>query len=99
MGLNGNQQFWSKENIIALSRRGYGSQYKQPGQTYQDIWKWKMGSYCNHKWMRAIFERTVQANNRVTVADARRDGFTPETNDTMVSIAPINTPSKGVYNK
>ena len=67
-----------------------------------DIWRFKGGANCHHKWFRRIYFRkfgegkpNIKTDKVITTTKARSQGFKPEPNAQQVPVAPIDMPNKG----
>ena len=86
--------------------RGWGPK----GAATYSIWLWKGGGNCHHYWKRQIWQApasdegfvvypdNITANEIVTVAKARKEGFTIEKNDNLVARAPKTMTNQGFLN-
>ena len=67
-----------------------------------NIWLYKGGANCHHKWFRRIYYRkfgegkpNIKTDKVITTTKARSQGFKPEPNAQQVPVAPIDMPNKG----
>ena len=67
-----------------------------------DIWRYKGGANCHHKWFRKIYFRkfgdgkpNINTDKVITTTKARSQGFKPVPNAKEVPVAPIDMPNKG----
>lgn len=66
-----------------------------------DIWRFKGGANCHHRWFRRIYvtklgdKPNVNVDKIITTTKARSEGFKPETNPQQVPVAPIDMPNRG----
>jgi hypothetical protein len=70
-----------------------------------DIWRFKGGANCHHKWFRRIYFRkfgggkpNIKTDKVITTTKARSQGFKPVANPQQVPVAPIDMPNKGFKN-
>ena len=87
-------------------------EFAPQGKDKYNIWLYKGGAYCHHRWVRQVYFRKrskgkflpnkgLDNDKRVSVASAKRAGvpFKDVGEDwNTASTAPINTPSKGKLN-
>jgi hypothetical protein len=77
------------EDIAKMSQEGVNGQFAPQGRTFYDLWRYKGGSYCHHRWFRRVYFRkrnnkgtfdprskTPQLENeeRVSIASAKKAG-------------------------
>ena len=67
-----------------------------------NIWRFKGGANCHHKWFRRIYFRkfgegkpNINTDRVITTTKARSQGFKPVPNAQEVPVAPIDMPNKG----
>lgn len=99
-------KLYRKEDIIMMGNNprinpGFGPY----GTNTYSIWLYKGGVNCYHQWFREIYVRNgvnVDVNSplaqTISTSQARREGYDIETNNTLVSIKPINMPNQGALN-
>jgi hypothetical protein len=94
-------KIYRKEDIVRMQRNPVNAGFGPNGARVYDIWLWKGGVYCYHQWLRRIYIKNgndeIDTLSTIGTAAAIRAGYKVETNDTLVSIKPINTPTRGVY--
>lgn len=98
------------EDIAQMSKTGVNGRFAPKGKKKYDIWKYKGGVYCHHKWIRQVYFRKRDARGRfmpneglkndarVTVQSARARGvpFKDIQKDwKTANTRPIDTPSRG----
>lgn len=95
---------YRKEDIIQMGSKVVNEGLGPRGADTYSIWEWKGGVYCHHKWNRVIYlkkGKNVDANSPlaeiISTSEARRRGYKIPANENVVSIAPINTPTRGEY--
>jgi hypothetical protein len=93
---------YRKEDIVAMGNKSVNAGFGPRGAATYDIWLYKGGANCHHKWLRKIYKKRGSAantpiteGNTITTSEAIRKGFRPEKNDKLVATAPIDTPTKG----
>ena len=69
----------------------------------EDIWKFKGGGDCRHKWFRRIYiqagDKATRDDRVITTTKARSRGFKPQVNEQEVSVAPKNMDNRGFVTK
>lgn len=105
-------KLYRKEDIMRMSTIQVNSSYtNKEGRTIgwgpngaltYDVWLWKGGGNCHHRWYRKIFVAegaNVDVNSPnaqvISTTKARSKGVNIETNDSKVSVAPIDMPNQG----
>lgn len=104
---------YRKEDIVRMSNEivnetrtrndgtigGFGAR----GATTYDIWLYKGGGACHHKWVRETYLRKSDVNSplakKFTPAQTRKLGEIAPTNDQRVYTRPIDMPNKGFLPK
>ena len=92
---------------MAMSQRAVNAGWGLNGADTYDIWLYKGGGACHHFWMRKTYMAKSEGvkpdvgnpNAEVSVNQARKEGFKPETNDKKVATRPVDMPKKGFVNK
>ena len=88
----------SLSNIPA--NKGFGPD----GADIYDVWLYKGGANCHHKWVRKIYVTKLgetpnyNTDEVINKTKARARGFRPEENDQRVYQAPIDMPNRGYKN-
>jgi hypothetical protein len=86
------------EDIDAMSQRAVNAGFGEGGAATYDIFKYKGGPRCHHKWERVTFVRDLKGKNRkyeqIGTRAAEVKGY-KVTNPFEVSIYPNNLPLKG----
>lgn len=92
-----NEKF--KNNLSSIgANKGWGP---KGDNTNYDIFKWKGGGNCFHRWYRRIFYTRVGEKlgldhaRIVTTGQARSEGFKPPANAQQVPVAPKQLPGAG----
>ena len=101
------KKIYRKEDIMAMSQRAVNAGWGLNGADTYDIWLYKGGGACHHFWMRKTYMAKSEGvkpdvgnpNAEVSVNQARKEGFKPETNDKKVATRPVDMPKKGFVNK
>lgn len=93
---------YRKEDILMMGNNSVNPGWGAKGADNYDIWLYKGGGNCHHKWQRQIYLKkgsSVDVNSPlaeiISTSEARRKGFKIETNDTLVSIEPRNMDNNG----
>ena len=99
------KKIYRKEDIQQMSTRAVNAGWGLNGAATYDIWLYKGGGACHHFWMRKTYmavDVKPDATNpkaEISVNKAKKEGFTPETNDPKVAKRPVDMPNKGFVNK
>lgn len=98
-------KIYRKEDILQLTNKPVNAGWGLNGANTYSIWLYKGGGNCYHKWNRVIYlkkGKKVDVNSPlatiISTSEARRQGKKLETNNTLVSVAPINMPNQGFVN-
>ena len=95
------KKIYRKEDIQQMSQNAVNAGWGPNGADTYDLWLYKGGGSCHHFWMRKTYmakDVNPDATNpraEVSVNQARREGFTPETNDPLVAKRPTDMPNEG----
>ena len=91
-------RLFRKEDIDAMSKRAVNAGFGEGGANTYDIFKFKGGARCHHKWERVTFmldlDKIEDGYAQIGTAAASVKGF-KVTNPYEVSIYPNNLPLKG----
>jgi len=91
-------RLFRKEDIDAMSSKPVNAGFGEGGAKTYDIFKYKGGARCHHKWERVTFVRDLKGKNRkyeqIGTRVAEVKGY-KVTNPFEVSIYPNNLPLKG----
>jgi len=99
---------YRKEDILALENEAVNPGWGEGGSSTYDIWLYKGGGNCHHRWIRKIYKLTlneeyhdtdVEMGELISTAKARSEGFYPESNDYDVATAPKRMDKSGFVNK
>jgi len=98
-------KLYRKEDIQAMRNKPVNIGFGEKGARTYDIWLYKGGARCRHKWYREVYlKETVSDQSRVglgekiTASRARRMGGLT-TNNPKVAIVPDNMKYKGYVTK
>jgi len=87
------------EDIKAMSRDGVNSQFAPEGSSTYDIFEWKGGAFCHHKWVRLVYFRKLEKGKFLPndgLKNDKRVGNVPYVPQKGVEgVAPIDTPTRG----
>ena len=95
------KKIYRKEDIMAMSSKSVNPGWGPRGANTYDVWLYKGGGNCHHFWMRKVYRSktvTPDAKNprsEISVNEARREGFRPETNDRDVAKRPVDMQNNG----
>ncbi len=95
----------SSEIVNQTSTRADGTEggFGPRGATTYDVWLYKGGGACHHKWVRETYLRKSDANSplakKFTPSQTRKLGEIAPTNDKRVYTRPIDMPNKGFLPK
>ena len=96
---------YRKEDIIgqahSLSSISANKGFGPDGADIYNIWLYKGGPNCHHKWFRRIYvtkfgsKPNLRTDDLITTTKARSKGFRPVPNEQQVPVAPIDMPNRG----
>jgi hypothetical protein len=74
------------------------------GEDTYNIWLWKGGKFCHHRWNKQVYASFEGVNidvnspkaKQIAGAKAEKYGYVVK-NDSLVSTRPIDTPTRGAY--
>jgi hypothetical protein len=95
----------SSEIVNQTSTRADGTEggFGPRGATTYDVWLYKGGGACHHKWVRETYLRKSDVNSplakKFTPSQTRKLGEIAPTNDQRVYTRPIDMPNKGFLPK
>ncbi len=99
-------KLYRKEDIKAMRNKPVNPGFGIKGARTYPIWEMKGGARCSHKWFREVYikkdisdKSRVALGDRISVAQARRNGAKIEVNDPKVAIMPKNMKHKGYVTK
>jgi hypothetical protein len=108
-------KIYRKEDIMSMSKKevnevrkdadGVKKGFGPNGNPLVDVWLWKGGKYCHHRWNKQVYASFEGVNIDVNSPKAKiiagkkaeKYGYTIK-NAALVSQRPIDTPSRGAYN-
>ena len=102
MNLSAGGTVYRLEGIDAASRAGVNSQLGHEGQAY-DLFKFKGGVYCRHKWVRVLYRLESNTEPSKNLKNYKRTRTIPASylknprGTAESKIAPINMPNQGHY--
>ena len=102
MSLSAAGTVYRLEGIDAASRAGVNSQLGHKGQAY-DLFKFKGGVYCRHKWVRVLYRLESNTEPSKNLKNYKRTRSIPSSylktprGTAESKIAPINMPNQGHY--
>jgi len=93
-------KIYRKEDIIRMGKSGINRSQGHDGEL-MDIWKFKGGVACKHKWERRTYVSASkrasigsQKTNQISTGKARKFGYNP-VNEKEVSVKPHDMPDMG----
>ena len=75
VGNAGEGVYYRREDIEKMSNAGVNSDFAPKGSSSYDIFRWKGGVNCHHRWYRMIFKRK-QVGGKVKPLDESEKGTT-----------------------
>jgi hypothetical protein len=102
MSLSSSGIVYRLEDIDKASRDGINKQLGHKGASY-DLFKFKGGVYCRHKWNRALYRLKTNTKPSSDLIDYKKTREIPKTyiksprGTKQSEIAPINMPNQGAY--
>lgn len=97
-----NNKVYRKEDIIMMESMAVNPGWGPEGADTYSIWLYKGGGDCHHKWNRVIYLKKgadvdvySPLAEIISSAEARREGYKLETNNTLVSVEPRNMTNNG----
>jgi len=95
------KKIYRKEDIMQMSKQPVNAGWGKGGAATYDIWLYKGGGSCRHFWMRKTYMAkgvkpdTTNPNAEISVNEAKKEGFKPETNDAKVAKRPRDMKNRG----
>ena len=92
------KKIYRKEDIMQMSQRAVNAGWGLNGADTYDIWLYKGGARCNHKWLRKTYVRKEGGKglgSPISTSEARPRRFKPEANAQKVPVAPKDMKYKG----
>jgi len=102
MGLSRSGVVYRLEGIDAASRGGVNSNLGHKGRPY-DLFKFKGGIYCRHKWVKVLYRLKKSTQPSEDLIDYKKTRTIPKTYNKsprgtkQSEIAPVNMPNQGAY--
>ena len=102
MSLSSSGIVYRLEDIDKASRDGINKQLGHKGASY-DLFKFKGGVYCRHKWNRVLYRLKTNTKPSSDLIDYKKTREIPKTyiksprGTKQSEIAPINMPNQGAY--
>ena len=99
------KKVYRKEDIMTMSSKSVNPGWGPDGADTYDIWLYKGGGSCRHYWERRVYMAktvTPDAKNprsEISVNEAKKQGFKPETNDAKVAKRPRDMKNRGFKKK
>jgi hypothetical protein len=99
------KKVYRKEDIMTMSSKSVNPGWGPDGANTYDIWLYKGGGSCRHYWERRVYMAktvTPDAKNprsEISVNEAKKQGFKPETNDAKVAKRPRDMKNRGFKKK
>jgi len=92
-------KIYRKEDIVAMSSQAVNAGWGPEGDDTYDIFLYKGGGDCHHKWVRETYLKKSDVNNPLaktfTPAQTRKAGEIAPTNDKRVYQRPVDMPYNG----
>jgi hypothetical protein len=95
------KKIYRKEDIMQMSKQPVNAGWGKGGAATYDIWLYKGGGSCRHFWMRKTYMAkgvkpdATNPNAEISVNEAKKEGFKPETNDAKVAKRPRDMKNRG----
>ena len=100
--INSNKVY-RKEDILNMENQAVNKGFGPKGADNYSIWLYKGGGACHHYWTRETYIKRADVNSplaeKITPAQARKEGEILPVNDRIVYTAPIDMPNKGFLPK
>jgi hypothetical protein len=100
--INSNKVY-RKEDIVKMSSQKVNEGWGPNGADTYDIFLYKGGGACHHFWTRETYRKKADVNSpladKITPAQARKQGEILPTNDKLVYTKPIDMPNQGFLPK
>ena len=95
-------KIYRKEDIIRMGNQSVNAGFGPKGADTYDIWNWKGGKYCHHRWNKQVYVafegKALDIPNAKQIAQAKAAEFGYVVkNNPLVSTRPIDTPTRGAY--
>jgi hypothetical protein len=95
------RKIYRKEDIMQMSKQPVNAGWGKGGAATYDVWLYKGGGSCRHFWMRKTYMAkgvkpdATNPNAEISVNEAKKEGFKPETNDAKVAKRPRDMKNRG----
>lgn len=97
-------KIYRKEDILRMSSQPVNVGLGKKGEDTYNIWLWKGGKFCHHRWNKQVYASfegiNIDVNSpkakQIAGAKAAKYGYVVN-NDSLVSTRPIDTPTRGAY--
>ena len=95
------RKIYRKEDIMQMSKQPVNAGWGKGGAATYDVWLYKGGGSCRHFWMRKTYVAkgvkpdATNPNAEISVNEAKKEGFKPETNDAKVAKRPRDMKNRG----
>ena len=98
------KKLYRKEDIEQMGYKAVNPGWGAKGADTYSIWFYKGGGACHHFWMRKTYMFTIDSKRidvksptapSISVNEAKRKGFKPEKNNSLVAKRPIDMPNEG----
>ena len=98
------KKLYRKEDIEQMGYKAVNPGWGAKGADTYSIWFYKGGGACHHYWMRKTYMFTLDSKRidvksptapSISVNEAKRKGFKPEKNNSLVAKRPIDMPNEG----
>ena len=98
------KKLYRKEDILQMGYKAVNAGWGPRGADTYSIWLYKGGGNCHHYWTRKTYMFTIDSKRIdvksptapiISVNEAKRKGFKPEKNDSLVAKRPIDMPNEG----
>lgn len=100
------KKIYRKEDIIRMGEQGINGEWSEKGKDTYSIWLYKGGGDCHHYWVRKTYMQkgaNIDINSplvpKITIGQAKKEGFKPKVNDPKVATKPKDMPKHGFINK
>jgi len=97
-------KIYRKEDILRMSNEPVNVGLGKNGEDIYNIWLWKGGKFCYHRWNKQVYASFEGVNidvnspraKQIASRKAEKYGYVVK-NDSLVSTRPIDTPTRGAY--
>ena len=97
-------KIYRKEDILRMSNEPVNVGLGKNGEDVYNIWLWKGGKFCYHRWNKQVYASFEGVNidvnspraKQIASRKAEKYGYVVK-NDSLVSTRPIDTPTRGAY--